>query len=137
MRAIIELKESFDQPIQVWQALDICDNDCPNLHFTKRINKTVVDHQSDPSISSDDGECHSAYKTEIGVDHQGHPLVCSSDGGCRSKIRILRSAAMHYPLLTKLLHLVYSAVNSHKCVCETLTVLCLLVTTVPVRMSPS
>ena len=66
--------------------------------------------------SSDDGECHNVYEKEIGVDRQGHPLVCSNDGGCRSKIRIFRDAATHYPLLTKLLRLVYSAVNSHKCV---------------------
>ena len=55
-------------------------------------------------------------REEIGVDRQGHPLVYSNDGGCRSEIRILRDAATHYPLLTKLLGLVYSAVNSHKCV---------------------
>ena len=130
VHAIIELKESFDQPIQeVRQALDVCDNDCPNLHFTKRINKTVVDHESDLSVSSDDGECHSAYETDIGIDRQGHPLVCSNDGGCRSKMHILRAAATHYPLLTKLLHHVCSAVNSR--VCKTLTMLCLLVTTIP------
>ena len=63
-----------------------------------------------------DGECHSVYETEIGVDRQGHPLVCSNDGGCYSKMHILRAAATHYPLLTKLMRLVYSAVNSHKCV---------------------
>ena len=46
------------------QALDICDGDCPNLHFTKRVHK-VVDHESDPSVSSDDGECHNVYEKEI------------------------------------------------------------------------
>ena len=117
VHAIIDLKESFDQPVQeVQQALDVCDGDCPNLHFTKRVHKVVVDHESDPSISSDDGECHNVYEKEIGIDRQGHPLVCSNDGGCHSKVRILRDAATHYPLLTKLLRLVYSAVNSHKCV---------------------
>ena len=55
MHAIIQLKESFDQPVQ---ALDICDGDCPNLHSTKLVHKVVVDHESDPSVSSDDGECH-------------------------------------------------------------------------------
>ena len=80
MRAIIELKESFDQPVQeVRQALDVCDSDCPNLHFTKLVTKIVVDHEIDPSVSSDDGECLNVYKKEIGVDRQGHPLVCSSD----------------------------------------------------------
>ena len=44
VHAIIELKELFDQPVQVRQALDVCDSDCPNLHFTKFVNKIVVDH---------------------------------------------------------------------------------------------
>ena len=110
VHAIIELKESFDQPIQeVQQALDVCDSDYPNLQFTKRVHKIVVEHESDPSVSSDDGECHSVCEKEIGVYRQGHPLVCFNDGECRSKIRILRDAATHYPLLTKLLRLVYSA----------------------------
>ena len=74
VHAIIELKESFDHPVQeVRQALDICDSDCPNLHFTKRVHKVVVDHESDPSVSSDDGEYHNVYEKEIGIDHQGHP----------------------------------------------------------------
>ena len=42
-------------------------------------------------------------------------MVCSNDGGCHSKMHILGAAATHYPL-TKLLRIVYSAVNSHKCV---------------------
>ena len=67
------------------QALDICDGDCPNLHFTKRVHKVVVDHVSDPSISSDDGECHNVYEKEIGVYRPGHPLVCSNDGGAAVK----------------------------------------------------
>ena len=81
VHAINELKDSFDQPVQeVRQALDVCDGDCPNLHFTKRVHKFVVDHESDPSVSSDDGECRNMYEKEIGVDRQGHPLVCSNDG---------------------------------------------------------
>ena len=69
------------------QALDICDGDCPNLHFTKRVHKVIVDHESDPSVSSDDGECHNVhvYEKEIGVDRQGHPLVCFNDGGVAVK----------------------------------------------------
>ena len=99
-----------------YRRFDVCDGDCPNLHFKKRANKIIVDYESDPLVSSDDRECHNTYEKEIGVDRQGHPLVCSNDGGCRSKMCILRAAATHYPLLTKLMRLVYSAVNSHKCV---------------------
>ena len=53
------------------QALDVCDGDCPNLHFTKCVHKVVIDHKSDPLVSSDDGECHNVYEKEIGVHRQG------------------------------------------------------------------
>ena len=90
--AIIELKEAFDKPIQeVRHALDVCDSDCPNQHYTK-----------------------SVYN--VAVDLQGHPLVCFNNGGCRSKARIFRSAATHFPVLATLLRLVSSALNAHKCV---------------------
>ena len=92
VHAVIELKESFDNPIQeVQQALDACDSDCPNQHYTKIEKKMAV--------------------TDL-----GHPLVCYNDGGCHSKLRILRSAATHFPTMVTMLHLVYSAVNSHQCV---------------------
>ena len=91
VHAIIKFKEAFDQPIQeVQQALDKCDSDCPNQHYTKVVQNTTIDLQ-------------------------GHPLVCYNDGGCYSEIRILRSAATHFPVLATLLRLVYSAVNSHQC----------------------
>ena len=79
VHAIVSLKESFDKPIQeVRQALDGCDSGCPNQHFTKCVKDTTIDLQ-------------------------GHPLVCSNNGGCHSKMRILRSAATHYPVLRTLL----------------------------------
>ena len=35
VHAIIGLKEAFDKPKQeVQQTLDMCDNDCPNQHYT-------------------------------------------------------------------------------------------------------
>ena len=45
---------------------------------------------------------------------RGHPLVCSNDGGCHSKLRILRSAAIHFPVLSTFLRLVCCALESHK-----------------------
>ena len=131
----VELKESFNRPIQeVGQALDVCDGDCPNLYFTKCVHKAVVDHEIDPSVSTDDGQCHNVYENENGVDRQCHPLVCSNDGGCCSKIRVLRDAATHYPLLTKVLHLVRSsAVNSRKFV--QISINALLVITIPLWIS--
>ena len=50
------------------------------------------------------------------IDLHGQLLVCSNNGGCHSKILILRSAATHFPVLTSLLCLMCSAVNSHQCV---------------------
>ena len=34
---------------------------------------------------------------------QGHPLVCSNNSGCQSKLRVLRAASTHYPVLRKVL----------------------------------
>ena len=47
------------------------------------------------------------------IEHQGHPLVCFNDGGCTSKLRILRSAATHYPKLRIFLGHIYRAIQSH------------------------
>ena len=95
MYAIIDLKEAFDKPIQeVRLALEVCDNDCPNQHYTKIVHNTTIDLQ-------------------------GHPLVCYNSGGCHSKLRILTSVATHFPVLATLLRLVYSAMSSHQCVQNT------------------
>ena len=91
VHAIVELKKAFDKPIkEVRKALDMYDSDCPNQHYTKVVNNATIDLQ-------------------------GHPLVCYNNGGCHSKMRILRSAATHFPVLATLLRLLYSAVNSHQC----------------------
>ena len=42
----------------------------------------------------------------------GHPLACYS--GCKSKLRVLRSAAPHYPLMRKLLRLVYEGMRCNR-----------------------
>ena len=46
----------------------------------------------------------------------GHPLVCYNGGGCLSKLQILRTGAVHYPVLQTLLRLTYSALSRHTCV---------------------
>ena len=92
MNAILELKSAFDEPIQsVRQALDTFDSDCPNEHYTKLVHNCT---------------------TEL----MGHPLVCYNGGGCLSKLRILRTGAVHYPVLQTLLRLTYTALSSHTCV---------------------
>ena len=99
--AILTLKESFNGPVEeVRDALDTCDEGCPNVHYTKLISS-----------------CPVALK--------GHPLVCSHvDGGCQSKLRILRAASTHYAVLRNFLHDVHSAISSHTCVSEIDKALC-------------
>ena len=98
--AILQFKEAFNRPMQeVRSFLDKCDSDCPNQHYTKTINDATIDLR-------------------------GHPLVCYNDGGCCSKIRILRSAATHFPVLATLLRLVYSAMNSHQYILKIDEALC-------------
>ncbi len=49
------------------------------------------------------------------VDRMSHPLVCSNDGGCQNKLRILRAASTHFPVLGSFLSLAYAAQVSHVC----------------------
>ena len=74
--------------IELRQDLDMCDSGCPNKHYTR------VDD----------------------VKRQGHPLICSNDSGCSSKLRILRAASAHFPVLRTLQRNVYSALSSHRCI---------------------
>ena len=111
VHAIVELKEVFNKSIQeVQQALDICDNNCPNPHYTKVVGNAAAELK-------------------------GHPLVCFNNGGCYSKMRILRSATTHFPVLATMLRLMYSAVNSHQCVKNIDNAL--LVTSTPSWKSPN
>ena len=88
--AILEIKEAFAKPMQYLRyACTTFDHGCPNGHYTK-----VVD--GDNSV----------------VYCKGHPTVCSNDGGCKSKLRILRAASTHFPVLGNLLHHVNDAVRS-------------------------
>ena len=73
----------------IYNTLDSCDSECPNQYYTKCSGGDVFEHR-------------------------GHPLVCSNDGGCHSKLRILRTAATHFPVLSTFLHLVCCALESHK-----------------------
>ena len=90
VHAIVEIKEAFAKPMQHLRcACTTFDGGCPNGHYTK-----VVD--DDNSV----------------VYCKSHPIVCSNDGGCKSKLRILRAASTHYPVLGNLLHHVNDAVRS-------------------------
>ena len=94
--AIVELKDSFDKPmIELRHDLDMCDSGCPNQHYT-RVETRRFEHYS--------------------VERQGHPLICSIDTGCSSKLRILRAASAHFPVLRALQRNLYSALSSHRCI---------------------
>lgn len=99
--AILALKAVFEKSIQkVRHALDTCDDGCPNGHYSK-----VIEFSS------------------VGL--KGHPLVCSSgSGGCQSKLRVLKAAATHFPVLMQFLHDVHSAIKSHMCIFEIDKALC-------------
>ena len=96
------MKAVFEQPVQeVRDALDTCDDGCPNGHYSK-----VIEFFS--------------------VDLKGHPLVCSIDGGgCLSKLRILRAASTHFFVLRQFLHGVHSAIRSYMCVFQIDRALCI------------
>ena len=94
--AIVDLKDSFDKPmIELGQDLDMCDSGCPNQHYT-RVETRRFEHYS--------------------VERQVHPLICSNDTGCSSKLRILRAASTHFPVLRALQRNLYSALSSHRCI---------------------
>ena len=85
---IIDLAAAFQKPMRELRcALESVDSGCPNQHYTKYVDTTVQ--------------------------LKGHPLVCFNDSGCHSKLRILRSAAIHYPVLVTFSHHVYQAIGPH------------------------
>ena len=49
--------------------------------------------------------------TEV-VSKLGHPLACSF-GKCYSKLRTLRAASVHYPVLRNMLYTVYNITKCH------------------------
>ena len=51
------------------------------------------------------------------VEKMGHPLVCYSKGtACTSKLRILRCAAFHYPVMMRFLKRMYKALSVYSVV---------------------
>ena len=76
----------------------LCDNGCPNAHSSKSFE---ISPNNDIYL-----DCYA-------VDCEGHPLVCFNDSNCVSKLRILRAASTHYPLLRNFLHALYNAIKSN------------------------
>ena len=84
-----------------------------------------TDHSTQPSCQED--EKQEAVPTKDNDEEKeedsallfrqllGHPLACYQiDSGCKSKLRVLLSAAPHYPLMCKLLRLVYEAMRCNR-----------------------
>ena len=82
------------------RSLHTCDDGCPNEHYSKPV--VCAGFISD-----------NKFPLFTPIARQGHPLVCFNDGGCTSKLRILRSAATHYPKLRIFLGHLYHAIQSH------------------------
>ena len=51
-------------------------------------------------------------------------LFCSNNNGCQSKLRVLRAASTHYPVLRQFLHQLTSARTSHRCIDDIDQALC-------------
>ena len=59
------------------------------------------------------------------TEYKGHHFVCFSDNSnCHSKLRMLRVAATHYPVLRKFLGQLYKALSSHNSIQDIDTSLC-------------
>ena len=98
---IVEMKNMFNDCTmrELRKRLDTCDMDCPNYHYCKK---------------PESNELGGRLPAEL----RGHPLVCFLDSGCCSKLRILRSASVHYPVLRRFLRALYKALDSHNQVCD-------------------
>ncbi len=94
VETIVGFKEAFEKPMhELRHFLATCDDGCPNGHYCKFVAYWIAEYTT--------------------VDRMGHPLVCSNDGGCENKLRILRAASTHFPVLGSFLRLAYTAVRSH------------------------
>ena len=105
VEVIIDLKRSFEKPItQIREELQSNNKGYPHVHHFK------------PRGMDDGLACTEITKA-------GHPLPCSSDM-CNSKLRVLRTAPVHYPALHKFLHSVYMARKCHDMVGKINCALC-------------
>ena len=102
---IIDLKNEFcDDSIEnVRDVLQTVDDGCDHGHYCKFSDRLVDTEEEDSDESS--GLIPPEEK-------KGHPLPCSLDC-CTSRLRILRAAAVHYPVLRTLLSNIYRARRSH------------------------
>ena len=75
---------------------------------------------------------HGHYKHPLNADHEmpyhelaGHPLPCTVvNADCKSSLRVLRAAATHFPLLRRLVGLLYEVIRQHRLLESIDTALC-------------
>ena len=69
--------------------LQVCDDGCPNEHFSKSVEGSPI---------------NDLYLFFYAINCECHPLVSFNDSNGVSKLRILRAASTHYPVLRNFLH---------------------------------
>ena len=117
--AIVSLRAAFDAPMHdLRHALETCDDGCPHGHYTKVLELAPIPVELIDTM--DDGRLTDYCPVAL----QGHPLVCSNNNGCQSKLRVLRAASTHYPVLRQFLHQLSSARTSHRCIDDIDQALC-------------
>ena len=117
--AIVSLRAAFDTPMHdLRHALEICDDGCLNQHYTEVLELAPIPVEHIDTM--DDGRLTDYYPVAL----QGHPLVCSNNSGCQSKLRVLRAASTHYPVLRKFLHQLSNARTSYRCIHDIDQALC-------------
>uniref|UniRef100_A0A1X7TPG9 USP domain-containing protein n=1 Tax=Amphimedon queenslandica TaxID=400682 RepID=A0A1X7TPG9_AMPQE len=97
------------------------DNDADNDINLNNENDNIKDSSNvnidtDEDIPEKDGDVHvdsdSGCPNEHDPKKNGHPLACfEDDSECKSKLRILRAASPHYPMLRTFLRNIYQAMN--------------------------
>ena len=87
---VLEFKSYFEKSLHdVMTLLSMCDDDCPNTHHSKICNINESD-----------------------VQRKGHSVLCYDGSECKSRLRILRLASCHYPVLRGFLNNVSSLSNA-------------------------
>jgi len=90
---IVEIStRSKNHLINPREELEMVDGGCPHLHHIKL---------------QSEGDDMAVELLKL-----GHPQPCTV-GTCQSKLRVLRAASVHYPVLRKLLENVYAARRCH------------------------
>ena len=88
---VLEFKSYFEKSLRdIMSLLSMCDDDCPYTHHSKICDVNESD-----------------------VQRKGHSVLCYDGSECKSRLRILRLASCHYPVLRGFLNNVYLARSSH------------------------